>query len=381
MKGIQIRLYVGPLVPILAAADIVDSLTAIQVTQAAAARSGFQLTLALGKRSRLAHTLLPAGFFDPGIRVVIELLLNGRSNVLMDGIITQQQVTPSETVGQSTLVLTGEDVSRAMDLVSISGLPYPATPPEARVALLIAKYALFGLIPVVLPSILVNVVSPAEKWESQKGTDLSYIQKLADRVGYVFYVEPGPRVGTNIAYWGPEIRVGAPQPALTIGSDAASNVESLSFTYDGTQKKLFLAKLHVAEAKTTITIPIPEINPLSPPLGVKLPPPAQIESLSDDEKTNGTSKQGPVRTILLGLARAAKAADVVTASGRLDVLRYGRVLAARRLVSVRGAGLTYDGLYFVKSVTHDIKRGEYKQSFTLSRNALVSNISSVQVAS
>jgi hypothetical protein len=26
----------------------------------------------------------------------------------------------------------------------------------------------------------------------------------------------------------------------------------------------------------------------------------------------------------------------------------------------------------VKSVTHDLKRGEYKQSFTLTRNALVS---------
>jgi hypothetical protein len=41
-------------------------------------------------------------------------------------------------------------------------------------------------------------------------------------------------------------------------------------------------------------------------------------------------------------------------------------------VGVRGAGLAYDGLYYVKSVTHDLKRGEYKQSFTLTRNALVS---------
>jgi hypothetical protein len=41
-------------------------------------------------------------------------------------------------------------------------------------------------------------------------------------------------------------------------------------------------------------------------------------------------------------------------------------------VSVRGAGLAYDGLYFVKSVTHDIKRGEYKQSFALGRDGLVS---------
>ena len=40
---------------------------------------------------------------------------------------------------------------------------------------------------------------------------------------------------------------------------------------------------------------------------------------------------------------------------------------------VRGAGLAYDGLYYVNSVTHNIKRGEYKQSFQLSRDGLISN--------
>jgi hypothetical protein len=40
----------------------------------------------------------------------------------------------------------------------------------------------------------------------------------------------------------------------------------------------------------------------------------------------------------------------------------------RRFVEVRGAGYPHDGLHFVRSVTHNIKPGEYKQSFTLSRN-------------
>ena len=39
---------------------------------------------------------------------------------------------------------------------------------------------------------------------------------------------------------------------------------------------------------------------------------------------------------------------------------------------MRGAGLAYDGLYYVNSVTHTLKRGEYKQSFTLSRDGLIS---------
>ena len=52
--------------------------------------------------------------------------------------------------------------------------------------------------------------------------------------------------------------------------------------------------------------------------------------------------------------------------------RYGRLLKARQLVGVRGAGLAYDGLYFVRSVTSTIKRGELKQEFDLTRNGLIS---------
>ena len=79
----------------------------------------------------------------------------------------------------------------------------------------------------------------------------------------------------------------------------------------------------------------------------------------------------PTQAILAALGRVSKSADVVTGTGQLDVLRYGRVLKPRQLVGVRGAGITYDGLYYVKSVTHTIKRGEYKQSFQLTRNARV----------
>ena len=46
---------------------------------------------------------------------------------------------------------------------------------------------------------------------------------------------------------------------------------------------------------------------------------------------------------------------------------------------MRGAGPAFDGLYYVKSVTHKIKRGEYKQDFTLTRNGLVSTVPTVKV--
>jgi hypothetical protein len=39
----------------------------------------------------------------------------------------------------------------------------------------------------------------------------------------------------------------------------------------------------------------------------------------------------------------------------------------------------YDGLYYVKTVTHEIERGSYKQSFSLARNGLVSTFPTVPV--
>jgi len=74
---------------------------------------------------------------------------------------------------------------------------------------------------------------------------------------------------------------------------------------------------------------------------------------------------------------AAQNAEAVTCEGSLDVTRYGGVLNARQLVGVRGSGPAFDGLYYVKSVTHKIKRGEYKQNFMLTRNGLVSTVQTV----
>ncbi|HYJ29175.1 MAG TPA: hypothetical protein VEW25_02390, partial [Allosphingosinicella sp.] len=57
--------------------------------------------------------------------------------------------------------------------------------------------------------------------------------------------------------------------------------------------------------------------------------------------------------------------------------RYGRPMAARSLVGVRGAGLAHDGLWFVRSVTSTLGRGSWKQNFQLSREGMVSNTPAV----
>jgi hypothetical protein len=361
----QLMLLIGPVVPLPVSRAVIDALQSVQVTITAGKRSGFMLTFALSKDSRLQTTLLPFGYFDPPNRVVLMVTVNGTPNVIMDGVITQQTVTPSNEPGQSILAITGEDISRMMDIVEIPGIPYPAAPAEVRALLIIAKYSPLGLFPAVIPSLAVDIELPTSKIRTHRGTDLKYITYLAERVGYVFYVEPGPLPGMNVAYWGPEIKVGVPQPALSVNMDAHSNVESLSFSFDGFSKSIYFVLLHEPITGAPLPIPLPDVTPLSPPLGVKQPMPLHVRQVPE------VANASPFQAVAIGLAKAAKAADVISARGTLDVMRYGHILRARRLVGVRGAGLAYDGLYYVKSVTHAISRGEYKQAFELSRNAFI----------
>jgi len=404
LRGIHLSLMMGtlgPMLPEVVEPGVAEALISAQVTQATEGKSGFSLSFALGKGSDIRRKF-ENGYFDPPKRVVLVATVNGVPNMLIDGVIVKHEVAVSNDPGQTRLNVTGEDLTRLMDLVDLSWVfKYPAMPAEARVAIILAKYLTLGIKPLIVPSVNIDIPMPTSYIPSHMGTDLQYVTYLAKSVGYVFYVEPGDFLGlpiplpdqptplpgppasllgspfsmqgrpmpfpvTSTAYWGPEIKVGAPQQALIVNSDAASNVDQLSFSFDGFSKTVFAFLLHVEKLpiKIPLPIPVPDVNPLSPPLGPRVPTPLRFEPLT------GMAKFSLPQALSVGLAKAARAAEVISGSGSLNVMRYGRVLRARRLVEVRGAGRPHDGLHYVRSVTHQIKPGEYKQNFTLSRNAL-----------
>jgi hypothetical protein len=373
LRGIHLSLMIGPGLPVPAPQSIMDALVSAKVTSGTD-KSGFQLTFAVSKHSPLLTTMLPAGFFDPMItRVILVVTMSGFPHVIMDGVVTNHELTPSSDPGQSTLTLTGSDLSVLMNVIEIKR---PLPPGDAaQAALLLLPYLAFGVTPIVIPPLFANFYPPTERIDSQSSTDLEHIQRLATRCGYVFYVDPGPLPGQSIAYFGPNIRIPVPQPALSINMDAETNVDSLSFSLNGLAKELLIVTINdPITGKVLIPIPIPDVNVLQPPLGLRPTPPAKVKfsCCYADEK--------PPALLNMILGRLIKGSNnAITVSGSLDVLRYGHVLRSRMLVGVRGAGLAYDGLYYVDSVTHDIKRGEYKQSFQLSRDGLISNTPKVPV--
>jgi hypothetical protein len=374
LSGINLTLMIGLGEPSPVSADVLNALTSVQVTNKTEGPSVFQLQFTIDKNSPLLTLfLLASGVQIPLVRVVIFVTMNGSQQVLIDGVMTDHQIAPGSGAQSPVLTITGEDLTRVMDYIDFTGIPYPAMPPELRVLIILAKYAIFGVIPMVIPSIMLDVPIPIDRIPIQQGKDLAYVKKLADDVGYTFFIKPGPAPGASIAYWGPDIKVGVPQPALNTDMDAYTNVESLSFSFNGDNATLPFVFIQEQYSNAPIPIPIPDITPLSPPLGAIPPIPKQFPIIE------GTAKLSPIQAILIGMAKAAKKADAVTATGSLDTLIYGNVLQARGLVGVRGAGTPFDGLYYVSSVTHNIKRGEYKQNFTLTRNGLISTVSSVPV--
>jgi hypothetical protein len=372
-NGVHLTVLAGPVIPFPVPQAVLDALTEVQVTSATGTPGGFQLTFTIQNKSPLQSAFLVAATRTPLMRVILVATMNLMPHVLMDGVITNQEVSAGDQPGQSTLTITGEDLTKVMDLQSFDGLPFPAMPANLRVTAILAKYAVFGVIPVALPPIGFDIPIPTMRIPSQRGTDLNYILQLAKEAGYVFYVEPGPVPGTNRAYWGPQIKLGIPQPALNVDMDADRNVDSLNFQFNSTKKDLPIVMIHNALTKAPIPIPIPDINPLQPPLGVIGPPVTKVSFLK------ATGKLSPPQALNEGLNAAAESMDAVTGSGSLNLSRYGRFLKARGLVGVRGAGLAFDGLYYVDRVTTTIKRGECKQSFQLTRNGLVSITPAVPV--
>ena len=369
--GSSLELLMGPVSAEPVPKELADALINVQVTQNDTGASGFQMSFHVSKRSPVIRDLLPSGYFDAPRRVILVVVMNGQRKVLMDGVITRQELVTSSDPGASTLTITGSDLSQMMDLIDFSGFPWPM-PPSARVALMVAKYAMYGIIPKVLPSVLIAQPNPLDRIPKQRGTDLAYIRRLAAQVGYVFYVEPGPVPGMSFAYWGPQIKVGAVQPALSVNVDGASNVDALTLTFDGVRKTLFVFYIQEENSKIPIPIPVPDIGPLNPPLGRRPPVPLSYTNLGNVApagEDDSTAKFDVMTAAMRGLARAAERADVISGSGTLDVARYGRMLWPRGLVGVRGTGPTYDGVYYVRSVTSTIARGKFTQSFRLARNA------------
>lgn len=364
--GLHLQMLIGETVPTPAPLKVNEALQSVEVTQKDADRSGFQVVFQVGRglADRRDFALLREPRIRPFNRVVLSVLFGLTPLPIMDGIITTHQLAPSDEPGASKLTITGEDVSVMMDLEKQSR-PYPQLGHDLIASLILIPYAIrFGMVPRVErpTNALTRAATEQTTTQPTNVTDLEYIKQLAEKHGFVFFVEPGAVPLTNVAYWGPPPRTALPQPALSVNMGPNTNVETISFKHGelGPKKMTFTRSGGGEETVERYT--------RQPALAARVSTPRKRDFLTngpdgESDEAKRIRAQGVVNTSF---------DNVVTAEGSLDALRYGRILKPRSLVDVRGAGDSFDGRFYVKSVTHsiDAKKGEYKQKFSLTREGV-----------
>lgn len=379
LSTVRLGLYLGKGKPSKANATVMKAVQQVSVQLSeTAGDQGFSITFN-AERGHLAwqdYSLLQEPSLTPGNRAVITLTLNATPHVLMDGIITQVQVTPQQGTQAGTITVTGQDLSTLLNLVDLNvTLPIPSV--TGVVGLILAKYTPLGLVPKIIPPIKEALYGPTEKLHFQEGTDLEYLQSLATKNGYIFAIRPGPTPGVSQAYWGPLVKLGAVQRALSVDMGHNTNVESLNFEYDTLKPRQVYGL--VAKPNVPVPVPILGLTNINPPPVAKQSPFISNQPLIKKERL-GYKGTDLVEAYLQAQATVDKSAGTVVAvSGTLDGLRYGDILRAPGLVGLRGAGQTYDGLYYVKSVSHTISPGQYQQQFSLGREGLGSTTERVTV--
>jgi phage protein D len=200
----------------------------------------------------------------------------------------------------------------------------------------------------------------------QRGTDIQFLQMLAERNGYECFVALSDAGAAEGHFHKPK-HDSQPQGTLTVNTGAATNVNRFQAKFD---------MLGPATAKAAT------LDPDS----------AESQSGQADNATQsdgmGDAPAVPAdrpRTVLLSQLGMAQSGEVqrfaqavvdrsswsIVAEGELNTLAYGAVLRAKLPVMVRGVGRQFSGRYYVERVLHTITSdGIYTQRFTLKRNAV-----------
>lgn len=359
LLGIRLQLLVGhpDAPPRPAPYEVVDALISLEVTNDAQQQDSFQLEFSLGKNSLLEYELLRSGILDAHNRMTIKVIFGALPQVLINGIIADLQVIPSNEPGRSTLRVTGDDISAKLDLKE-QNLTHPNQKDSDIVKKILTDAGFMDQVTETKDTPHNN-----ERVPTQQCSHLRFIRQLARRNGFIFYVEPTHIPGSNKAYWGPEKREGQSQPALSMNMGAQTNVDTpINFHFNALGPAEPEVSIIDPLTKRAIQIPLP--SALLPALTARPAKPLRKTIARD------TANLSFAQALLRAAAGVSASSDAIEASGVVDAVRYGRALRARRLVDVRGAGKSYDGTYYVQKVVHNIRRfprGEYTQNFTLTR--------------
>jgi hypothetical protein len=293
---------------------------------------------------------------------------------IINGYVSGQQVLYEDDGGGSALEITGMDATMLMNLQE-KVVPWPMLPDAQIAQAIFAQYLITPLVSPTLP----NLIEP-EGTTMQRGSDIRFLRRLAQRNGYECFVQPQPQTGLDLGYFGPATNYPGPAEAvLNVRMGADTNVSDFKIHYDMMRPTVAVGM--GLDVKTRAFSAFPALEPATPPPVAGLYPfgvPMGVDSAV--LRSFGPLSQPiiyPTQTGEFtppGLSSATQAivnrsSWAVTAEGTVGpdvgVLRPGGT------INIRGIGLVFNGSYYLTRVSHMIDCDSYVQKFEARRNAVV----------
>lgn len=346
-----------------ASVDLLNSIKEVEVEDHAELADMLRLHLAFGVREDgSGWNVLDDAIFARLARIQLAITIgSGAAVPLIDSYVIETDAQFSSEPGRSVLSVVAMDPTVLMHLEE-KVRPWPNMA-DSDVAAAVFSDAAYGFTP----------VTEATRWTRdeneqtliQRGSDIQFLQQLAERNGYECFVALNAMTGEVEGHFHPPRHDEEPQGVLTVNMGAATNVDRMRVRYD-------------MIGPTTATATTVEVDDASEQEGA-----ASESSRSGLGAEPAAPHDRPRRVLLssLGMGQAAevqryaqavvdRSAWSILAEGELNTVAFGGILQAKKPVMVRGVGRTFSGRYYVEKVLHLITAdGSYTQRFTLRRNA------------
>jgi hypothetical protein len=378
LGGITETLLIG-LPPLPAPPPVMNALQKIEIETAMDVASAFRLRLGITQTLPGDWDLLQVQYqetlFRPFTPVQIRLKLGIKiPEAIVNGYVTGVDALYDDEGGGSVLEVSGMDATMLMNLQEKVML-WPALPDSGIAAAIFGQYAVIPKVTETLPSLF-----EPEGTTTQRGTDIRFLRRLAQRNGFDCYVQPQPQSGLDIGYFGPATNFPfAPDAVLNVRMGPQTNVSEFRIRYDLSRPTAALGM--GLDVKTSAPFVYPALLPASTPA---LAPPYPFGLPMGAENTVQRAF-GPMSQPLVlpaetgqfaapGLAAATQAivnrsSWAITAEGTagpdVGVLRPGQT------ANIRGLGVFFNGAYQITRVSHVIDCTSYVQKFQARRNAVV----------